>query len=52
MEALIIILLIIIMDILSSKNHSSYHNGMRIPKNKEVTTDGCLKKGNNSSSKE
>ncbi len=52
MEALIIILLIIIIDILSSKNHSSNNHGMRIPKNKEVTMDGCLKKGNNSSSKE
>ena len=52
MEALIIILLIIIIGILSSKNRSSYCGGMRIPKNKEVTTDGCLKKGNNSSSKE
>ena len=51
MEALIIILLIIIIGILSSKN-TSYYGGMRIPKNKEVTTDGCLKKGNNSSSKE
>ena len=50
MEVLIIILLIII-GILSSKN-TSYHGGMRIPKNKEVMTDGCLKKGNNSSSKE
>lgn len=47
MEALIIILLIIIC-ILSSKN-TSYHGGMRIPKNKGVATDGCLKKGNNSS---
>lgn len=51
MEALIIILLIIIIGILSSKNTSS-NLGMRIPKNKGVTTDGCLKKGNNSSSKE
>ena len=50
MEALIIILLIII-GILYSKT-TSYHGGMRIPKNKGVTTDGCLKKGNNSSSKE
>ena len=51
MEALIIILLIIIIGILSSKN-TSYHEGIRIPMNKGVTTDGCLKKGNNSSSKE
>ena len=51
MEALIIILLIISIGILSSKN-TSYHGGMRIPKNKGVTKDGCLKKGNNSSSKE
>lgn len=51
MEALIIILLIIIIGILSSKNTSCL-GGMRVPKNKGVTTDGCLKKGNNSSSKE
>lgn len=51
MEALIIILLIIIIGILSNKN-TSYHGGMRIPMNKGVTTDGCLKKGDNSSSKE
>ena len=50
MEALIIILLISI-GIFSSKN-TSYHGGMRIPMNKGVTTDRCLKKGNNSSSKE
>ena len=37
MEALIIILLIIIIGILSSKN-TSYHGGMRISKNKGVTT--------------
>lgn len=51
MEVIIIILLIITIDILSSK-HTSYHGGMRISKNKEVTMDGCLKKGNNSSKKE
>lgn len=51
MEASIIILSIIIIDIIFSKNTSSYY-WVKIPKNKGVTTDGCLKKGNNSSSKE
>nr|DAP42288.1 MAG TPA: hypothetical protein [Caudoviricetes sp.] len=51
MEALIIILLIIIIDIIFSKNTSSYY-WMKIPKNKGITKDEYLKKGNNSSSKE
>ena len=51
MEVLIIILSIIIIDIIFSKNTSSYY-WMKIPKNKRITKGEYLKKCNNSSSKE